>query len=141
MGLAKYLPGGEKSPGGMVHRGINKAIGIDENFLAPDPLQQRLEANRTGDSQWQKFNPTNIRDYNADFGHDYAGGGRDPIADKVGKPPSEAIAPPPPAMGGAPQGGIPGGAPPTAPPGANMGPQLGNVQRQFAQASQLRGRR
>lgn len=86
MGMAKGLkklaektvPGGDWTPGGQIHRGINKGLGIEPGFAQPDVLSKRIEANRTGDSQWQKINPKNLRDYNMDMGYNYKEGGRDP---------------------------------------------------------------
>lgn len=99
MGLSKGLK--KISPAHQLHAGINRAVGIDEDFASPlnNPLEQRIEANRSGDSQWQKINPTNIRDANEKAGYDYAGGGRDP------KPtPAPTAAPP----GGTQGGGLRG---------------------------------
>jgi hypothetical protein len=76
--VEKTVPGGDWTPTGAVHRGINKALGMEEGFVQPNPLIQRIEANRSGDSQWQKINPVNLRDYNEKMGYNYKEGGRDP---------------------------------------------------------------
>jgi hypothetical protein len=80
----KTVPGGDWTPTGAIHRGINKGLGIDEGFMQPNFLSQRIEANRSGDSQWQKINPKNLRDYNEKMGYNYKEGGRDPKEVKVG---------------------------------------------------------
>ena len=129
-GAGKYLPGGDKSPGGAIHRGINKAVGIEEGFMQPNPMRQRVEANRTGDSQWQKFNPTNIRDFNERMGYNFQEGGRDPKDEITGTPP------PP----GAPVAGTAGTTAGAQPPISTQAPNpVSKMQKQFAQSSQMRG--
>jgi hypothetical protein len=134
MGFAEKLGKGlqKLSPARALHQGINKKLGIEPDFMAPgnNPMQQRIDANRSGDSQWQKINPTNIRDANAKVGYDYAGGGRD----EVPKPTPNAT---PNVPGGAPSGGLRGMLQ-RAKVGQG-GTPMNDIQKQFGQANALRG--
>lgn len=139
MGLASKLHKKfkETDPGTQVHRGINKALNIEPDFMAPGQqgILERIEANRTGDSQWQKFNPTNIRDFNERMGYNYKEGGRDPKAEISESPP----APGSPVVGGTAgtQGTQRGPQPP--PVSAQAPNPVSKMQKQFASASQMRG--
>lgn len=136
MGLAEKLHKGlqDISPATAVHRGINKALDIEPDFMAPGQqgIMERIDANRSGDSQWQKFNPTNLRDFNERMGYNYNEGGRDPVAEISESPP-----PPGAPVAGAPQGTTAGPQPP--PVSAQAPNPVSKVQKQFAAASQMRG--
>jgi len=135
MGLATKLHEGFKKydPGTQIHRGINKALNIEPDFMAPGQqgLLERLSAKEKGDSQWQKFNPTNIRDFNERMGYNYKEGGRDPKAEISESPP-----PPGAPVAGGTKGTTAGAQPP--PVSAQAPNPVSKIQKQFAAASQMR---
>ncbi len=137
MGLAEKLHKGLSNidPATQVHRGINKALNIEPDFMAPGQqgIMARIEANRTGDSQWQKFNPSNIRDHNERMGYNYNEGGRDPKAEIADAPPPPGA----PVVGKGTQGTTAGPQPP--PVSAQAPNPVSKMQKQFASASQMRG--